>query len=96
MINARAARANQIPQTRRRIAIENTELSRKVIRFLALAHRRRAACLAALDKDGALALPNFAENPFTDLAQFEGRLRSYAAELDKAVDVEARRDLLPI
>ena len=46
-----------------------------MIRFLASAHRRRAACLAALDKDGALALPNFAENLFTDLAQFEGRLR---------------------
>jgi energy-coupling factor transporter ATP-binding protein EcfA2 len=82
-----------IAQTRRRIGIENTHLARKVLRFLASARFRRAKFLAALGKDDALDLPPFAESPISDLADFEGDLRRYAAELEKAADPVGRRDL---
>lgn len=83
-----------VAQTRRRIAIENAGLARKVIRFLASARLRRTACGSALEEgDRPLALPVFAESPLTDLVFFEECLRNYAAELDNAADEQGRRAL---
>ena len=79
-----------VAQTRRRIAIENAELARKVIRFLASARMRRAACLAVLGEGGALTLPALSESPLAGLTAFEEGLRRYAADLDKAADPAGR------
>jgi len=85
--------ARAFAPTRRRIAIENPALARKVIRFLASARLRRAKCVATLGFNEPATIPPFADSVHSELVAFEERLRSYARQLDDTTDAEGRRRL---
>lgn len=82
-----------VAQTRRRIALQNVSLARKILRFLASAKLRRLKCLKGIKLADTLVPPSLVSLPKTELEQFERDLRFYAAQLDAAAEEEGRRKL---
>lgn len=87
-ISTRSLRAN-LQET----AIQNADLAKRVRRFLASARLRRYALLKDLDTAQKIHLPKLAPNPSPDIAQLEGTIRKYAAEIQKSAAAEERKKL---
>lgn len=78
----------------KRIAISDKDFANNVTVFIESARTRGAECVASLEIADALTLTAFAASPLTKLKTLETETRNYAAQLDKAADVEGRKVLL--
>jgi len=78
---------------RRRIALGDKALGKAVLRYMASARQRRAVCLASLDGDTPPALSAFSAPVEAEIASRETRAREYAAELERASEIEGRARL---
>ncbi|TXL02953.1 DNA repair protein [Methylococcaceae bacterium CS3] len=78
---------------RQEVAIQNPELAKQSLRFIASARLRRYSLIKSLDNEGELQLPIIANNPITKLEQLEKTVRDYALELEKTSVGSERKKL---
>ncbi|TXL05272.1 DNA repair protein [Methylococcaceae bacterium CS2] len=78
---------------RQEVAIQNPELTKQTLRFIASARLRRYALIKSLDSTDDLQLPNTTDNPTSNLEQLERTVRNYALELEKSSIGEEKKKL---
>jgi energy-coupling factor transporter ATP-binding protein EcfA2 len=86
-------RTQDIAQTRRRIALQNSALAKSILRFFASGRLRHRKLLSGINTADPLSIPPLAHDPRIDVEEFERALRAYASQLEAAADVEGRQKL---